>query len=199
MSSAADDEKKPSMDVIAAAAIVLLKKLVENTDEIEAMLRDIRDQGDETNALLKEILDSMNPPPEKVLTSIKVIFKGVKPMPPLTPPIVLTQEGQQVVAEVVGYDQFGQQWTDPFDFTLSNDDEDVATLDPSTGMVTAVANGVANITGTALDADGNELTDTEPVTVNIAQEAPVLTTIKVQFSSPTAASKHQQQKKPGKR
>jgi len=107
-------------------------------------------------------------------------------MPPiLTPPIVLTQAGQMVVAEVIGYDQFGQQWSGaPFDWMLTNDNEAAATLDAQTGIVTAVADGVANITGTVTTAEGTTLTDTEPVTVSIAAAAPVLSTVKVVFTNP---------------
>jgi len=187
------------METLAAAIVLLLEKLVKQTDQIEAALQRIVQQNDDihatlertfaqgsqTNDLLQQILDSTNPP-DKVLTSIKVIFKGVEPMPPIIPgPVVLTQVGQQVVAEIVGYDQFGALWTGPQpDWSFENDNEAAATLDQLTGIVTAVASGVANITGSVTTAEGLELTDTESVTVTIAEEVPVLSTIKVVFVPP---------------
>lgn len=194
-----------------AAVVILLEKLVNQTDQIESALERLEAQGDKTNALLEQANETLNKildatggeppsPTDKVLSSIKLIFKGVPPMPPIIPgPVVLTQVGQQVVAEVVGFDQFGQQWSGAFDWSLSNDNEDAATLDSQTGIVTAVANGVANITADVTTAEGVDLTDTESVTVNIAAEEPVLTTIKVVFTNPGAEKKSASKSLPPKR
>lgn len=102
-------------------------------------------------------------------------------------PVTLTSTGQTVTASVLGFDQFGNPWTGPLpSFTLTSDDTAgaVATLDPETGLVTAVANGVANITATLTTAEGASLSDTEAVTVAIPvvpPPAPVLSSIKVAF------------------
>ena len=206
---APDDTGKPgppSLETLAAAAVILLEKLVNQTDQIEAALKRIVQQGDDTNTMLQRIfaqgaktnatLEAILTEvsgADKVLTTIKLIFRGVPPMPPIIPgPVVLTQVGQQVVAEIVGYDQFGQVFSPTPDWSFTNDNEAAATLDAQTGIVTAVANGVANITGSVTSAEGVELTDTESVTVNVAAEAPVLSTIKVVFVPPaegTAAKK----------
>jgi len=179
----------------------LLQKIATQTDQIETLLEELTAQGDQSldlqqqaNQTLTSILSAISgeqPPADKVLTTIKLIFKGVEPMPPIIPgPVVLTQAGQQVVAEVIGYDQFGNLWSGSMpDWTLSNDNEDAATLDEGTGIVTAVANGVANITADVTTAEGVALTDTESVTVNIAVEEPVLTTIKVVFTNPGVTKK----------
>jgi len=117
------------------------------------------------------------------LSCIQIKFRRKHHMP--TPgPITLTTAGQTVTASVVGFDQFGNPWTGPIPTpTFSNDNESAATLDAASGLVTAVANGVANITASLTTAEGLALTDTEAVTVAIAAPPePVLTTIKVAFA-----------------
>lgn len=194
-------QKPPSLETLLSAVLLLLQKIATQTDQIETLLEELTAQGDQSldlqqqaNQTLTSILSAISgeqPPADKVLTTIKLIFKGVEPMPPIIPgPVVLTQAGQQVVAEVIGYDQFGNLWSGSMpDWTLSNDNEDAATLDEGTGIVTAVANGVANITADVTTAEGVALTDTESVTVNIAVEEPVLTTIKVVFTNPGVTKK----------
>jgi hypothetical protein len=116
------------------------------------------------------------------LNSIKVLLKGT-PMP--VGPVTLTAVGQTVTASVVGFDQFGQPFTGTLPAaTLSSDDSAgaIVTFDPSTGLTTAVANGVANITASLTTAEGLALTDTETVTVAIPVVPPppqVLSSIKV--------------------
>ena len=182
---------KPPLTIeqIAGAAVVLLQKLVNQTDEIEPLLQEISAKQDETNALLQQILAAVSKPPDRVLTTIKLVFKeynvSTTPPIPITPPVVLTQAGQQVQAQVIGFDQFGNPWNDVLpDYTLTNDNESAATLDPIAGIVTAVADGVANITGELTTAEGLALSDTESVTVSIAAVPPVLTTIQVVFTAP---------------
>ena len=112
-------------------------------------------------------------------------------MPPVAGPVTLTTLGQQVTASVLGFDHFGNPFTGPIPTpTLSSDDTSgaIATFDPTTGLTTAVANGVANITAKVqtVDANGNPvtLTDTEAVTVAIPvvpPPTPVLSSIKVAF------------------
>ena len=103
-------------------------------------------------------------------------------------PVTLTSVGQIVTASVLGFDQFGNPWTNPLpSYTLTSDDtaEAIVELDPATGTVTSVANGVANITATLTTAEGASLSDTEAVTVAIPvvpPPTPVLSSIKVAFA-----------------
>lgn len=141
--------------------------------------------------IAEEILRLLKTEPH--LHRIKIRFlKGTSIM--ATPgPVTLTTAGQTVTASVVGFDQFGNVFTGDMPTpSLSSDDPTgvIATFDPSTGLVTAVANGVANITAgvTTTDANGNPitLTDTESVTVAIPgpppPPAPILSSIKVAFA-----------------
>ena len=103
-------------------------------------------------------------------------------------PVTLTAVGQQVTASVLGFDQFGQPFLGTMPpATLSSDDsaQAIVTFDPTTGLTTAVANGVANITAALTTAEGVALTDTEAVTVAIPVTPPppqVLSSIKVAFA-----------------
>ena len=130
--------------------------------------------------ILKRIAKEVEPP---FLASIHIAFEG-ESMP--TPgPVTLTSVGQQVTASVVGFDQFVNPFTGTIPpATFSSDDtaQAIVTFDPTTGLVTAVANGVANITASLTTAEGLALTDTETVTVAInPPPAPVLSSIKVAF------------------
>ena len=103
-------------------------------------------------------------------------------------PVTLTAQGQQVTASVLGFDQNGNAFTGTMPTaTLSSDDtsQAIVTFDPTTGLTTAVANGVANITATLTTAEGLSLTDTEAVTVAIPvvpPPTPILSSIKVAFA-----------------
>ncbi len=142
------------------------------------------EQNNHLIRLLRILVIEDQPP---FLNRIELRFTKGTSMP--TPgPVTLTAAGQQVTAVVVGFDQFGQ----PFDpaampaSTLSSDDTSgaIVTFDPATGLTTAVANGVANITGSLTTAEGLALTDTEAVTVAIPivpPPTPVLSSIKVAF------------------
>ena len=134
---------------------------------------------------LRVIAAEVAPP---VLTSIEIQFsKGINTMP-TAGPVTLTAVGQQVTASVLGYDQFGQPFTGTMPTaTLSSDDtaQAIVTFDPTTGLTTAVANGVANISATLTTAEGPSLSDTEDVIVAIPivpPPTPVLSSIKVAFS-----------------
>ena len=102
-------------------------------------------------------------------------------------PVTLTSVGQTVTASVIGYDQFGNVFTGTIPtpvFTSDDTAQAIVTFDPTTGLTTAVANGVANITATLTTAEGLALTDTESVTVAIPvtpPPTPVLSSIKVAF------------------
>jgi hypothetical protein len=120
------------------------------------------------------------------LTSIQIAFQGVHM--PTAGPVTLTTAGQVVTASVLGFDQFGAPFTGTLPaatFTSSDTASAIVTFDPTTGLTTAVANGVANITATLTTAEGLALTDTEAVTVAIPVVPPptaVLSSIKVAFA-----------------
>jgi hypothetical protein len=120
------------------------------------------------------------------LSSIKIQFSKGNTMP-TAGPVTLTSAGQTVTASVIGYDQFGNVFAGPIptpNFSSSDSAEAVIDFDPATGLVTAVANGVANITATLTTAEGASLSDTEAVTVAIPvvpPPTPVLSSIKVAF------------------
>lgn len=129
--------------------------------------------------------------PEPTLHRIKLRFERTHHM--ATPgPVTLTSVGQTVTASVIGYDQFGNVFTGTIPtpvFSASDTAGTIATFDTTTGLVTAVANGVDSITATVTttDASGNPvtLTDTETVTVAIpvvTPPEPVLSSIKVAFA-----------------
>lgn len=128
--------------------------------------------------------------PEPHLHRIKIQFHKGHHMA-TAGPITLVLAGATATASVLGFDQFRQPFTGDIPTpTFASDDSAgaIVTFDPSTGLVTAVANGVANITATVStsDAAGNPvtLTDTESVTVAIPvvpPPTPVLSSIKVAF------------------
>jgi len=123
----------------------------------------------------------------KILSSIKIQFQE-NPMPAVAGPVTLTAAGQQVTASVLGFDQLGNPWTGvmpPATLSSSDTAQAFVTFDPTTGLTTAVANGVANITASLTTAEGLSLTDTEAVTVAIPvvpPPTPVLSSIKVAFA-----------------
>jgi hypothetical protein len=128
------------------------------------------------------------------LASIKIAFtvtKGVPPMSsPVAGPVVLTTAGQQAIASILGFDQLGNPWTGtipPVSYSIDN--PAVATSTPNsddlTDVVTAVANGVANLSAGLTTAEGTALSDVETVTVNIPvvpPPTPVLSSIKIAFA-----------------
>ena len=132
--------------------------------------------------LLCLIAKEVEPP---FLAAIALSFK--ENAMPTAGPVTLVTAGQQVTASVLGFDQFGQPFTGAIPAaTLSSDDtaQAIVTFDPATGLTTAVANGVANITASLTTAEGLSLTDTEAVTVAIPivpPPTPVLSSIKVAF------------------
>lgn len=146
-------------------------------------LEQLIEQNDIIIRLLCILVREEAPP---VLSSIQLSFKGDSM--PTAGPVTLTTAGQQVSASILGFDQFGQPFTGTIPTpTLASDDtaQAIVTFDPTTGLTTAVANGVANITATLVTAEGATLTDTEAVTVAIPvvpPPTPVLSSIKVAFA-----------------
>lgn len=115
------------------------------------------------------------------LATFKILSKGT-PMP--TPgPVTLTAVGQTVTAVVANpLDQFGQPFTGEIPaVTFTDDNPAAATADPASGVVTAVANGTANIGGSLTNSLGQVVTGTPlQVIVNIAAPVPVLTSFEIQ-------------------
>lgn len=108
-------------------------------------------------------------------------------------PVILVAAGQDTTASVLGFDQFGNPMSADFvmpPVTFTIDNSAIATSVPNadgiTDVVTAVANGVANLTAAVTSAEGLALSDTETVTVNIPAPppppAPVLSSIKIAFA-----------------
>lgn len=122
-----------------------------------------------------EILHQLRPR----LTFIKIAFsRGEHTM---EGPVTLTV-GQKTVASIDGFDQNGAPFTGPIPTpTFSLSDTSMDSVDAA-GNVTSLAPGTDNLTATLTTADGRTLTDTETIT-NLAQ-APVLSSIKINFSTP---------------
>ena len=103
-------------------------------------------------------------------------------------PVTLTV-GQVTVASVDGYDQNGAPFTGTIPtpvWSIDNAALDSIAADSNNAAnedVTSLAAGTANLTATVTTAAGTTLTDTETIT-NLA-EAPVLSSIKINFATPT--------------
>jgi hypothetical protein len=105
-------------------------------------------------------------------------------------PVTLTTAGQVTTASINGFDQFGNAWTGtipPVTYAIDNPAfaTSVPNADGLTDAVTAVANGVANLTATLTTVEGLALSDTESVTVAIPivpPPTPVLSSIKIAFA-----------------
>ena len=154
----------------------LLRNVVHlEQEEVREEREEVRLEREEVN-LLREIRDSL----KRRLSAIKIRFGGIKMLGPVTLSV-----GQRTVATVVGFDQNGAPF--PINFSLPEnavtwavDNAAVASSSPAPDQSTSVAAvgaGVANLTATL-----GTLTDTETVTVVPA--APVLASIKVDFTTP---------------
>jgi len=156
-----------------------MKKEKQILEVLGHILHEVREILHEVREIRREVA-----PPQ--LFNIKIMFFEGERMS-TAGPITLTTVGQTATAVVLGFDQFGEPFTGTIPTpTFSVDDTDglVATFDPATGQVTAVANGVINVTATLTTAEGVTLTDTEAVTVAIPvvpPPTPVLSSIKVGF------------------
>lgn len=173
----------------------LLQLILRKSNAQDVKIDKILAAIDAEAVVLQQIQDDLQPEPE--LSSIQIAFtapstlKGALSAMPTPGPITLIFAGQTSVASVVGFDQFGAPWTGPMPVaTLSSDDAAgaIVTFDPTTGLTTAVANGVANISGSLTTLEGKALSDTEAVTVAIPivpPPPPVLSSIKVAFDTPS--------------
>jgi hypothetical protein len=162
----------------------LLVRLISSNVNTESQLNALILAAAKGIDLLQQIATAVQPPPA-MLTSIRVGFKKGASMKFIPGPITLATAGEQALAGIIGYDQDGNEWTGPLatPFQLKGDNDAVATVDPESGIVTAVANGVMNLTGQYPLGDGTFLTDTETVTVSIVEVPPVLSSIKVGFAA----------------
>jgi hypothetical protein len=172
-----------SHDVFQKVTDKLLRDLICEVRESNRLAKENSSLEREQTRILERILHALKT--SAVLTHIKIEFQGAIMATPVAGPVTLTAVGQTVTASVVGFDQFGNPFTGTIPtptFSASDTTGAIATFDPATGLVTAVANGVDNITASLTTAEGLALTDTEAVTVAIPVVAPVLTTIKVAFA-----------------
>lgn len=145
-------------------------------EQVRELIQLHLDEQQEIN-LLREIRDKL-PTPQK-LSTIKLAFLKGDSM--AEGPVTLSV-GQTTVATVDGFDQNGAPFSGPVPTpTFAMDNSAIATVDAS-GNVVAVSAGVANLTATVVTAEGVTLSDTETVTVTAA--APVLSSIKINFSVP---------------
>jgi hypothetical protein len=172
-----------SQHTLRLALLLSLRQL----DELDHLRRSSGLTRDQWIAEL--VLAALKPEPH--LHRIKIRFIKGHQMANVGP-VTLTTLGQTVTASVVGFDQFGNPFTGTIPtptFTASDTAGAIATFDPTTGLVTAVANGIDSITATVdtTDANGNPvtLTDTETVTVAIpvvTPPTPILSSVKVAFA-----------------
>jgi hypothetical protein len=136
--------------------------------------------------LLRDILEELKHIDRVVsyprLSAFQVQYLRRVQMP--TPgPVTLTAVGQQVTAVIANaMDQFGQPWTGEIPAaTFSDDNPAAATTDPSTGVVTAVANGQDSVGATLTNSAGAVITGTPLVViVDIPAPVPVLSSFEVQ-------------------
>jgi hypothetical protein len=141
-------------------------------EEIERLKR-IEKKEDRELALLELIESQLKPRP----TFIKIQFGGTMPGP------VTLNVGQKTTATVQGFDQNGAPFAidftaNPVTWTIDNASLDSSTPQPDqSDLIVSLAAGVANLTATCAG-----LTDTETIT-NVAV-APILSSIKINFSAP---------------
>jgi hypothetical protein len=168
---------------------------------IHEELQSYRDELKETVHLLKQVLQQVG----SRLTSIVIRFsqpvpQGASMSAPagfVEGPITLTVAGQTVQAIVDGYDQFGNPMPVGFvlptvTWTVDNAAfASIATNADGSATVTAVANGVSNVTAALTSTEGLSLSDVEAVTVAIPVTPPptsVLSSVKIAFTALTAAA-----------
>lgn len=141
-------------------------------EELERLKR-IEKKEDRELALLNLIESQLAPRP----TFIKIQFGGNMPGP------VTLNVGQKTTATVQGFDQNGAPFAidftaHPVTWTIDNSSLDSSTPQPDqSDVIASLAVGVANLTAACAG-----LTDTETIT-NVAA-APVLSSIKINFSTP---------------
>jgi hypothetical protein len=153
----------------------LLKKLI-------VLTCDLLDQGQvqilQNRHIVKllSVIAAEDAPP--YLATIQLLSKGI-PMP--NPgPITLVAAGETDQTVLVGVDQFGNPWTDPFPVATYADDNPAAAQVDANGLVTTVANGTDNVTASLTNGRGDVLTASLQYIVAIPVEAPFLASISLQ-------------------
>jgi hypothetical protein len=149
-------------------------------DEEVQILRKIEKEDDRIADDLDKVVGFLKPR----LSFIKIAFTRSNIM--AEGPVSLAV-GQKTTASIDGFDQNGAPWTGaipPVTFTIDNPAFATSTpnSDNVTDVVAGVSAGIANLSASLTNAAGTVLTDTETVTVVAA--APVLSSIKVNFSTP---------------
>lgn len=136
---------------------------------------------------LKEILELVRPR----LVGIEIVFENqIMEGFTMSTAAVTLQVGQMTVATVVGFDQNGNPFTPVPTPSFAIDQPAVAAIapdavTPTSEDVTGVSAGIANLMAAVVNAAGVTLTATGVVTVTPAVGAPVLSSIQIQFSTPT--------------
>ena len=160
-------------------------------DDLRRLIRDLLAKSNiiiaEDDIILErenEILTRLSPH----LAYIKVRFTlgGHMAEGPVTATV-----GQSFKATVDGFDQFGAPWTGavpPVSYSIDNPALDSSTpeSDNFTDDLVSLGAGTANLTASLTTAEGKVLSDTETIT-NVAA-APVLSSIKINFSTPASAA-----------
>jgi hypothetical protein len=117
------------------------------------------------------------------LSSFEIQYLRRRHHMPTPGPVTLTSAGQTVQAVLANpLDQFGQPFTGEIPpLTFADDNSTVAMTDPTTGLVTAVANGTDNVSATLTNSAGAVITGTPlQVIVDIPAAVPVLSSFEVQ-------------------
>lgn len=158
-----------------------LAETSERHDHEIKLLKQIEGTDEAIKTEVDELVSSLKPK----LSFIKIKFTRSNIM--AEGPVTLSI-GQKTIASIDGFDQNGAAWTGAIPTpTWAIDDATLDTIaadpsNPANEDVTALAAGTANLTASLTTAEGKSLTDTEAVT-NLAA-APVLSSIKINFSAP---------------
>jgi hypothetical protein len=102
-------------------------------------------------------------------------IEGVPPVAPTTINIDTVNE-QAKIAYVDDKGDLDAQAPDGAVATFTSDNDAVLTIDPSSGQITVVGEGVANVGATIVGSDGNPLTETDGTPWPAVDPAPVTVT-----------------------
>lgn len=163
------------------AALVLARVIEDGADVLREIAGSVNEIAQDIHAIRDKYVTKAK------LSSIRIRFGGN-----MQGPVTLTS-GQSTTATVLYFDQTGAPMPSTFvppAVTFSIDNSGVASSTPgSDGQSDAVAYvtaGVANLTASVTSAEGLALSDTETVTCSpIVVPPPVLSSVKVDFSTPT--------------
>jgi hypothetical protein len=153
----------------------LLKKLI-------VLTCDLLDQGQvqilQNRHIVKllSVIAAEDAPP--YLATIQLLSKGS--FMPNPGPITLVSAGETDQTVIVALDQFGQPFTGPIPAATYASDNDAAATVDSNGLVSAVANGNANVSASLTTAEGAPLSASLAYIVDIPAPVPVLTSFTLQ-------------------